>query len=55
MAEHLLNAAQIGTAFSRDHSTIHSNITMVEGKLATDTVFEATVNEIIKDIKHGAN
>ena len=50
-----LSLSQIGTAFSRDHSTIHSNITMVEGKLATDTVFEATVNELIKDIKHGAN
>ena len=50
-----LSLSQIGTAFSRDHSTIHSNITMVEGKLATDTVFEATVNEIIKDIKHGVN
>ncbi len=50
-----LSLSQIGAAFSRDHSTIHSNITMVESKLETDTVFEATVNEIIKDIKHGAN
>ena len=48
-----LSLSQIGTAFSRDHSTIHSNITMVESRLATDTVFDATVNEIIKDIKHG--
>ena len=50
-----LSLSQIGTAFSRDHSTIHSNITMVESRLATDTVFDATVNEIIKDIKHGSN
>ncbi len=50
-----LSLSQIGTAFTRDHSTIHSNITMVESRLATDTVFEATVNEIIKDIKHGSN
>lgn len=50
-----LSLSQIGAEFSRDHSTIHSNITMVEGKLTTDTVFEATVNEIIKDVKHSAN
>ena len=44
---------QIGVYFNRDHSTVHSNIGKVEGELASDAVFEATVGEIMKEIKSG--
>ncbi|MBQ4351214.1 MAG: chromosomal replication initiator protein DnaA [Clostridia bacterium] len=44
---------QIGMYFNRDHSTVHSNIGKVEGELASDAVFEATVGEIMKEIKRG--
>lgn len=50
-----LSLPQIGAMFSRDHSTIHSNISVVESELTTDTVFEALVNEIIKEVKRGGN
>ncbi len=46
-----MSLPQIGVTFSRDHSTVHSNISMIEGRLLTDTAFEATINEIIKEIK----
>lgn len=42
---------QIGAVFNRDHSTVHSNIGMVESEMQSDPVLEATVNEIIKEIK----
>ena len=45
---------QIGLYFNRDHSTVHSNIGKVEGELASDAVFEATVGEIMKEIKSGS-
>ena len=46
-----MSLPQIGTVFSRDHSTVHSNITMVESSLTTDPLFEATVTEIMKEVK----
>jgi len=46
-----MSLPQIGTVFSRDHSTVHSNITMVESALTTDPLFEATVAEIMKEVK----
>jgi len=48
-----MSLPQIGTTFARDHSTVHSNISMVENQIITDSVFEATINEIIKEIKRG--
>lgn len=42
---------QIGAVFNRDHSTVHSNIGVVESEMQSDPVLEATVNEIIKEIK----
>ncbi|MBE6570217.1 MAG: chromosomal replication initiator protein DnaA [Ruminococcaceae bacterium] len=50
-----MSLPQIGTVFSRDHSTVHSNITMVESSLTTDPLFEATVTEIIKEVKRAGN
>ena len=44
---------QIGVYFNRDHSTVHSNIGKVESEIASDAVFEATVGEIMKEIKRG--
>lgn len=42
---------QIGQVFDRDHSTVHSNISMIEQELSSDPVLEATISEIIKEIK----
>ncbi|MGN1408602.1 MAG: chromosomal replication initiator protein DnaA [Eubacteriales bacterium] len=42
---------QIGQVFDRDHSTVHSNISMIESELSSDPVLEATINEIMKEIK----
>lgn len=42
---------QIGQVFDRDHSTVHSNISMIEQELSSDPVLEATINEIMKEIK----
>lgn len=42
---------QIGTTFDRDHATVHSNISMVESEIASDPVYEATINEILKEVK----
>ena len=44
---------QIGAYFDRDHSTIHSNISKVESEMASDPIFEATVAEILKEVKRG--
>ncbi|MBQ3707063.1 MAG: chromosomal replication initiator protein DnaA [Clostridia bacterium] len=44
---------QIGVYFNRDHSTVHSNIGKVESELSSDAVFEATVGELMKEIKQG--
>ena len=44
---------QIGVFFYRDHSTVHSNIAKVESELESDAVFEAHVEEIMKEIKRG--
>lgn len=44
---------QIGTVFSRDHSTVYSNINMIEAELVSDPVLEATIGEITKEIKRG--
>ncbi len=46
-----LSLSQIGEIFSRDHSTVHSNISRVKADISADAVFEAKVNEIIKEIK----
>ena len=48
-----MSLPQIGAAFKRDHSTVHSNISMVENQILTDSAFEASINEIIKEIKRG--
>ncbi len=44
---------QIGTVFDRDHSTVHSNINMIENEISSDPVLDAMINEIIKEIKRG--
>ena len=44
---------QIGAIFNRDHSTVHSNIGMIESEMQSDPVLEATVGEILKEIKRG--
>ncbi len=46
-----MSLPQIGSHFKRDHSTVHSNISMIENQLLADAAFEATINEIIKEIK----
>ena len=46
-----MSLPQIGTTFGRDHSTVHSNISMVENQIMADSAFEASINEIIKEIK----
>ncbi len=46
-----MSLPQIGTTFGRDHSTVHSNISMVENQIVADSAFEASINEIIKEIK----
>ncbi|MBQ8642669.1 MAG: chromosomal replication initiator protein DnaA [Clostridia bacterium] len=48
-----MSLPQIGAVFARDHSTIHSNISMVESELTTNTLFEAGVAEIMKEVKRG--
>jgi len=48
-----MSLPQIGSTFGRDHSTVHSNINMVESELTTNTLFEATITEIIKEFKRG--
>lgn len=42
---------QIAVFFCRDHSTVHSNIAKVEAEIADDAVFEANVDEILKEIR----
>ena len=49
-----MSLPQIGTVFARDHSTVHSNISMVESELATNTLFEAGVAEVLKEVKRGS-
>jgi len=49
-----MSLPQIGNIFGRDHSTVYSNISMVESALTTDTIFEATVSEILKEVKRGS-
>ncbi len=49
-----MSLPQIGAVFARDHSTIHSNISMVESELTTNTLFEAGVAEIMKEVKRGS-
>lgn len=49
-----LSLSQIGAVFGRDHSTVHSNINRVRSDMASDPVFEAKVEEIIKEIKRKA-
>ena len=44
---------QIAVFFYRDHSTVHSNIAKVEAEIADDAVFEANVDEILKEIRRG--
>lgn len=48
-----MSLPQIGAIFNRDHSTVHSNISVVEEEIMRDPVLDASVNEIIKEIKHG--
>ena len=42
---------QIAVFFCRDHSTVHSNIAKVEAEISDDAVFEANVDEILKEIR----
>jgi len=49
-----MSLPQIGAVFARDHSTVHSNISMVESELATNTLFEAGVAEVLKEVKRGS-
>ena len=44
---------QIGVVFKRDHSTVHSNVNMIETELLSDLVFDTSVSELIKEIKRG--
>ncbi len=44
---------QIGQVFKRDHSTVHSNINMIEGEIASDPVLDAQIHEIMKEVKRG--
>ncbi len=44
---------QIGQVFKRDHSTVHSNINMIEGEIASDPVLDAQIHEILKEVKRG--
>ena len=44
---------QIAVFFYRDHSTVHSNIAKVEAEIADDAVFEANVDQILKEIRKG--
>ena len=48
-----MSLPQMGVVFCRDHSTIHSNINAVETELSTDPILDATINEIMKEIKRG--
>lgn len=48
-----MSLPQIGAIFNRDHSTVHSNISVVEEEIMRDPVLEASINEIVKEIKHG--
>lgn len=48
-----ISLPQIGQVFDRDHSTVHSNINMIESELSSDPVLDATISEIIKEIKRG--
>ena len=45
---------QIGVVFKRDHSTVHSNVNMIETELLSDPVLDATITEITKEIKRGS-
>ena len=45
---------QIGIVFKRDHSTVHSNVNMIETELLSDPVLDATITEITKEIKRGS-
>ena len=44
---------QIGAVFNRDHSTVHSNVNMIETELLSDLVLDTTINELMKEIKRG--
>jgi len=48
-----MSLPKIGTIFNRDHTTVHSNINMIEEEIVRDPVLEASINEIIKEIKRG--
>ncbi len=48
-----MSLPQMGVVFCRDHSTIHSNINAVESELSSDALLDATINEIMKEIKRG--
>ncbi len=48
-----MSLPQMGVVFCRDHSTIHSNINAIESELSSDALLDATINEIMKEIKRG--
>lgn len=48
-----LSFPQIGLVFNRDHSTVHSNVNMIENELLSDPVLDAKISDIIKEIKRG--
>ena len=41
----------IGKMFSRDHSTAHSNITVIEKLVASDPVFASEIEDIRRELK----
>lgn len=48
-----LSFPQIGLVFNRDHSTVHSNVNMIENELLSDPVLDAKIADITKEIKRG--
>ncbi len=46
-----LSLPAIGTMFSRDHSTVHSNITAVEKQIKTDSALQTELEDIRREIK----
>ncbi|MBQ8185871.1 MAG: chromosomal replication initiator protein DnaA [Clostridia bacterium] len=49
-----ISLPQIGAAFARDHSTVHSNINRVEQEIAGDPLLEAKISEIMKEVKRNS-
>ena len=46
-----MSLPNIGKIFNRDHSTVLSSISMIEGKVNTDSMFALEINELTKQIQ----